>query len=957
MRIVAILAALVVWAGTARAGSGFDGGVTPDGFGLTVEPTSLYLGTTSPGLPLNNTVKLTNTETVQSITVNGVYKPGTQCGAFTLTPPAPGLLPRTMIPMQMDTWTVTFTATSPGWYYCHVEFQDTDSNTDFVDLNAEVAAPMMSVSPQLLDFGGVAMGDPEMRAFYITNNGTAALTINSLTQSGSTEFVMSAPTTPFTVSPMGGSQTVYVTYTPINGGADSGSIVVAGNDPNNASDTVTLSGTGNSTGTGTYLDLSPDPLDFGDVDVGNSGDAGITMSVRNAGGMVHVTRLDISGPNASNFTIESHGCTGVQTCNVSLDIGGTGSDTVPTTIRCTPTSPWTKSAQLVVTSNATNTPTSASLTCNGVGPDIKITPTSLDFGTLRLGLDADLPVTIENLGNANLNYSLAVMGLSDYAPSPACSSGCILGPTESTQHLINFAPTQIGTRNASLVVTSNDPMSSTSAVSLTGIGGGGVLTLVQPSSGMLPFGTIPVGTASAPQMIVVRNDGNMNLKIETVELSASPAFDLAGTIPPPEIILAPTQTYVLDATCTPPDTTDYSGTVTYTSDAPVDSVRLVLVTCIGIDSDLAAMPAPIAFDATRVGDSDTVHVTISNISGGTTQVQGLVAAPGVFTVVNAPTLPVTLAAGDDTELDVRFTPTADGDVPGTLTIDGSTGDPLVVTLLGPGRVASFTVSPDTYDFGMVCAGSTAIKRFSVTSTGSADFEIDLPGLVDPDVAFDLAMVDPQMDQYPCTVTPSGTVTVDVTASPSSSSASGTLTLRTDVDPAGDVDVPLSIISISSGVGVGPALVDFGPVLVDGISTPQEVGLANCNTEPLLVSSVDVIGDDAAAFAVGGTLPPPDLSVPVTGSVRWTVVFRPDREGSHSASLRIMHAAGTSLVPLEGFGSTGDQDAGPGGEDAGAGLDTTSYYACWCRTGKGGTDPVAAAPIMLAFVLVLRRRRR
>lgn len=955
-RVLALVAAVCLWSGTASGDAGmvgFDGGVTPDGFGLVVEPTYLYLGTTSPGLPLQDTFTVTNTESLQSITINSLYRPSAQCAAFTLTP----LVPRTMAPLQADTWTVTFTASTPGYYSCHVEFNDTDSNEDFIDLYAEVTAPMMSVSPTSLMFGTVPTGDTEYRAFYITNNGSSDLTITSLVASGSTEFEVMDPGTPFTVSAHGGIATIYVTYAPIDAGLDTGMVVVNGDDPNNPSDTVTWSGTGDDSGTGNYLDVTPDPLDFLDVDVGSSGDQDVTLSARNTG-TITVTNLAITGPAASTFTIEAHGCTGTQSCDVSLSVGPVIADPVGTTIRCTPTSPYTKVATLTVTSDAANSPTSSTLTCNGVGPDIRVSPTSLAFGTVRLGQDATLPVRVENAGNATLTYSLMVSGVTEYAAMPACGTGCLLGPGEYQDHAIVFSPTAIGPRNASLIVMSDDPMEMVSSVSLTGSGGGGVLTLVQPAGGTLAFGTIPVDTTSATRSIQVRNDGNMNLKISSIEVSSTTAFDVAGVTPPPDLILAPTQSHTLTASCTPPAVADYTSTVTIGSDAPINPQRQVMMSCAGIDSDLVAMPAPIGFDPTRVGDTDTVGVTITNSSGSTVSLQSLTASPGVFTILNAPSLPLSLAAGADTSLDVRFTPTADGDLPGTLTIGQSSGDPLVVNLLGPGRVASFAVSPDSHDFGMVCAGSSVVKRFSVTSTGSADFQIEQPGLVDPDVVFELAMINPSEGDYPWTVTPSGTVTVDVTASPTTASADGTLELRTDVDD-GDVDVALAIIGISDGVGIGPATVDFGPVAVDGVSTPEEVGLANCDAEPLLVTALSLTGADAAAFAIGGTLPPPDLTVPVAGTQRWTVVFRPTRAGAHSANLLITHAQGTGTIPLFGMGDVGDPDAGPGGSvDAGTdpGFDTTSYYACWCRAG-GGARPEAAAPIVLAFVLVLRRRRR
>lgn len=952
MKLVAALAILMLAAGAAVASPGFDGGVTPDGNGLVVNPTSMSIGTTGPGMPISQGFTLTNTESILSISVSGTYKPGSQCGSFTLTPPS--TLPILMAPMQLDSWTASFSASAPGSYYCHVEIQDTDANVDFIDLYATVAAPMMSTSPTGLDFGSVLVGDVAYRSFYVTNNGNATLTVSSLTKTGDPEFtIYMSPSPPFTVSPFGGSQSVIVRYAPLASGGHAGQIQVTGNDPVNASDSVSFSGNGNASGTGAYLHMSPDPVAFGNVAVGASDTAAVSWSATGVG-TVHVSHLEIVGPGATSYTIESDGCAGVQGCDVDLDVTVSGTDLSPTVVRCAPTSVGLKGASLVATSDANNNPVSVALSCTGTGPDISIKPSTLDFGTVRLGQTVTLPITIDNNGNTTLTYSFLFTGVSDYNAGGACTSSCTLGPGMTSIQNLTFDPTVIGARNASLMVMSDDPLELVTTIGLSGVGGGGVLAIVQPASSTVEFGMIPQGVQSTPQSIQVRNDGNLNLKLSGVMLSSTTAFAIQGTLPPPDVILLPNQSHTITATCEPPGTSDYLGFVRYMSDAPIGPMRDVALTCTGIDTDLVATPAPITFAPTRVGDSDVVHVSIENV-GAAMSITAMAATPSVFTITNAESLPISIGAGDTTELDLRFTPTADGDVPGTLTVTGSSGDPLLVTLLGPGRVAAFTVQPSSYDFGAVCVGTQSVKRFSVTSTGSADFEIEAPALVDPDVAFDLAMIDPDESEFPATIAPSGTVTVDVTAAPTSASAVGTLKFATDVDPDGDVDVTLQIVAITSGVGVGPAAVDFGPVPVDGVSTPQEISLANCDVAPLAVSSVRVIGDDAGAFAVGGTLPPPNLIVPVSGNVRWTVVFRPDHEGAHSASLEIMHALGTTLVPLDGLGDVPDPDAGPtGNPDGGAGFDTTSYYACTCRGSGGATG---AAPLLLVVVLGLVRRRR
>jgi len=91
---------------------------------------------------------------------------------------------------------------------------------------------------------------------------------------------------------------------------------------------------------------------------------------------------------------------------------------------------------------------------------------------------------------------------------------------------------------------------------------------------------------------------------------------------------------------------------------------------------------------------------------------------------------------------------------------------------------------------------------------------------------------------------------------------------------------------------------------------------------------------------------------VAGTLHWSVDFKPVHAGAHHATLEIDHAGGTVEVPLTGAGESGG-DGGVGG-DGGAGADTTSYYACSCRT---PARPGGAAPIVIAIGYLLARRRR
>jgi hypothetical protein len=121
-------------------------------------------------------------------------------------------------------------------------------------------------------------------------------------------------------------------------------------------------------------------------------------------------------------------------------------------------------------------------------PDISVTPTSHDFGSLDVGSSSPAQTfTVNNTGNAELligTISLTGTNTSEFSiQSDNCSSQAIAPLGTCTVDIV-FSPTSEGLKIANLSIPSNDPDTPQSYVQLTGVG-----TMPPQSDGdVAPFG-------------------------------------------------------------------------------------------------------------------------------------------------------------------------------------------------------------------------------------------------------------------------------------------------------------------------------------------------------------------------------------------------------------------------------------------------------------------------------------
>jgi probable HAF family extracellular repeat protein len=373
------------------------------------------------------------------------------------------------------------------------------------------AAPRITLDRGSIAFGSQAPGTiGAAQTVTITNSGDAPLIITAakLTGADSASFSITKDSGETVLAP-GASRRIMVVFRPLGGGNHFASLTIDDNDEfGTSSHRVDLSGTGSVSG----LSLVPqNGLDVGAEPVGATSDT-YTVKLTNSGeAPLLVHRTSVAGENGSEFSV--------------TDLGGV---TIPAgearviTVYFTPTARGRRNATLVVDCNAPQSPVQMPLTGVGLAPELRVSPTAVDFGKEPVGLSGPLAVLLQNTGDA----PLLVRGASFTGPNAAeFTLASSLGPAESLQPgdiiLLNvrFSPVATGNRAASLVIDS-DAASGPATIALTGVGAAPLLVL---NATGLVFSLHPAADGSSTQTLTLTNNGDAPLNIDKLSLSGPSA--------------------------------------------------------------------------------------------------------------------------------------------------------------------------------------------------------------------------------------------------------------------------------------------------------------------------------------------------------------------------------------------------------------------------------------------------
>ncbi len=235
------------------------------------------------------------------------------------------------------------------------------------------------------------------------------------------------------------------------------------------------------------------------------------------------TEFDVPGNVEDGLSTLVVIANGIASQPVSVNVSGTAPTPTPTSSP-TPTATLTKTATPTKTATATRTATptatrtatatatktvTATATATPIPtPVASLSSSGLNFNSQPVGKTNTKNINLNNSGKASLTIA-NITTSGDFSQTNNC--GASLGAGKNCTIAVTFLPTAGGSRTGILSVSDNAGGSPQTA-SLSGIG----TNALKISSNNLSFGTIKVGTTSAPQSVTVTNNQSVSAGLSAV---------------------------------------------------------------------------------------------------------------------------------------------------------------------------------------------------------------------------------------------------------------------------------------------------------------------------------------------------------------------------------------------------------------------------------------------------------
>jgi phospholipase C len=468
---------------------------------------------------------------------------------------------------------------------------------------------------------------------------------------------------------------------------------------------------------------------------------------------------------------------------------------------------------------------------------------------------------------------------------------------------LTFTPTATGPRTGTLTITDTDS-SSPQLVSLTGIG-----TEVTVAPSLLTFGTLTVGSTSAPQTSTFTNDGASAITITSVAASGDYAILTntcvgslaAGASCSVSVSFTPTATGTRYGTVTMTDS-DGSGQQAF---AMTGSGTYVSFTPAAINFGYVPLQSTVAANATLTNTTTNTTVTITgtSIAGYATGDGGLTGLVTTAFSIQSSTCGDTLAPGASCTLNIGYTPTLEAGQNAIAYAYDSEGDsPQTVSISGIGEAAIAGLSPASLTFAGQLVGTTSpAQTITLSNLGTTTLTVVSMGFAGTD-AGDFT----ETNTCGTSVAVGASCTITVTFTPG---AAGTRTATLVVTDTNNTTYYATEATVT-GTGtvpvatVTPVSLTFVTQQIGTTSGAQPVTLSNTGGAALTINSIAMSGANSSEFAQTNTC---GSSVAAGATCAVNVTFTPAGSGMREATLTITDNSNaipnsTQTVTLSGTGA-------------------------------------------------------
>jgi len=473
---------------------------------------------------------------------------------------------------------------------------------------------------------------------------------------------------------------------------------------------------------------------------------------------------------------------------------------------------------------------------DGTGDTDGLSP---DRGDITFALDpctftpACEPIVLKNQGLEPVEVTgLSITpGSSVFTLDPPVITPFSMNPNEERTIRVCASPSLLGTENASLVITSDDPAYPSLSVALHASRDSIGFAL---STQDVDFGRLADCDDVQPQNVIVTNTGT---GAETLDISFADGTAFSATATG-SITIPPGKNSGFFVEFTRPGYGVFNDVLILTSQTCGTEYRITLH-AEAVEQIYTAAPDPLTFPTVNVGGASTRTFSLQNAGGLDAVIASVDIVPtGTFSLQSG--WPSQIDAGSGGSFDIRFNPQSEGTFTATacVIITAPCPDTVCIELSGDGVQGTLEVQPPLLSFGTraQCQMLTLYDTLSNTGTGPITIlSADITGTNAP--AF--TNLTPVTNDE--TIDAGNSRIFEIRFNPAIATGDGpvtaALTINTDDIVLPTFDIPLEATRVTLLPAAG-GTIDFGPVEV-GNPESRTVTFRNDGSVPLCYTTASL----------------------------------------------------------------------------------------------------------------------